>query len=267
LSGDEERVRAFIGDKTREQLLQLVDENEIPEEALTPAPGWLMLESVFFLLVRELDCEVLTAMLSSHCWGGWGGSGAVSCAARGGYVAMMMFLVCHPALGVEALLASPRLLDGDHWIPVSLACLYNHLPMVEWMLAVMPVIPAIVECLREGLLSNGFSADAGIRELVADYIWDPAAARRYLRLGQHLTNEEAAGLFALLVFLCDGFLQFRHPHGRSQQRFLGMGSALPIELQMRLCHMAAGSDPEASVILAKDSEPAFRALALSFAVE
>jgi hypothetical protein len=89
---------------------------------------------------------------------------------------------------------------------------------------------------------------------------DRDRTRRELRLELGLARADAAALFALVVFFCDGFLRLRTTAAApSSARFFSMAAMLPIELQMLLCNRAFLIAQDG--IRDHDSETAFRRLA------
>lgn len=82
----------------------------------------------------------------------------------------------------------------------------------------------------------------------------------------------AAEAFALVVFYCDSYLTFKgEPEicfdGESSKRmsaarFFNMAGRLPMDLQMVLCNRLFGSAK--TLVLTKNSEPAFLCLASAF---
>jgi len=75
---------------------------------------------------------------------------------------------------------------------------------------------------------------------------------------------QVAGIFALIVFVCDGLLQLKlaltssHPEADAATRFFAMARRLPMELQMILSHLVIGSTKQN--ILHEESEAAFQTL-------
>ena len=85
-----------------------------------------------------------------------------------------------------------------------------------------------------------------------------------MRLELGFSEEMAAEVFALVVFVSDGLLEIRQTvtaTAASATRLFSIAAQLPLELQMVLCFRVVGSAKE--VILGKDSEVAFRELARS----
>ena len=73
-------------------------------------------------------------------------------------------------------------------------------------------------------------------------------------------DDLAAEMFALVVFVSDGLLQFNDTTTPSPAaRFFSIASQLPLELQMVLCYRVVGSSKE--IIPGKESEMAFKELA------
>ena len=97
----------------------------------------------------------------------------------------------------------------------------------------------------------------------------PTLARHEARVKLGLVDELAAELFALTVFICDGLLTVKPKASSSSKaattaivRFFVIATALPMEQQMVLCHRIYGSNRQN--ILLKDSEAAFKELAIKF---
>ena len=79
-----------------------------------------------------------------------------------------------------------------------------------------------------------------------------------IRVELGFVGEMAAEMFALVVFVSDGFLQIIDTT-TTAARFFNIARRLPLELQMVLCSRVVGSDKE--IITGKDSEVAFKELA------
>jgi len=71
--------------------------------------------------------------------------------------------------------------------------------------------------------------------------------------------DEAAEMFAMVVFVSDGLLQINDTAPSLAARFFNIVRRLPLELQMMLCHRVVGSPKE--IIPGKESEEAFKNLA------
>jgi len=74
--------------------------------------------------------------------------------------------------------------------------------------------------------------------------------------------QQAAEIFALVVFVSDGLLQINDTKTTTPAaRFFSIARRLPLELQMMLCFRQVESQKE--IISGKDSEVAFKSLAES----
>jgi hypothetical protein len=100
-----------------------------------------------------------------------------------------------------------------------------------------------------------------IYDLLNQYAEQPAATVHMCRLDTGWCGPMAAAVFALVVFLCDGLLQSSGNVRflRTKDRFFRIATKLPMELQMVLCNVVAGSG--ATIIQSQHTEPAFAALA------
>ena len=91
----------------------------------------------------------------------------------------------------------------------------------------------------------------GLPALLEQYEADPLGTTLRMRR-KHNFRAPAAQLFALIVYLCDDYFRLR-PATRTTPaaRFAFVASRLPMELQMRLCNLAAGFEdhtiPQADV--------------------
>jgi len=101
--------------------------------------------------------------------------------------------------------------------------------------------------------------------LLKGFLANPSWTRHELRTKLGLFDELAAGVFALIVFLCDDLLQLKEVVVEQSKkfdnsvRFFSIAKTLPMEIQMLLCHRVVGSMKQN--VLSNDSEPAFKALA------
>lgn len=90
----------------------------------------------------------------------------------------------------------------------------------------------------------------------------PEETRLAVRSELSWYDEGAAGRFAVIIFLCDELLALMKMTKKEDEktvRFLKMVSKLPMEMQMKVSHMAAGSAREN--ISGKAREEAFKQLA------
>ena len=89
---------------------------------------------------------------------------------------------------------------------------------------------------------------------------DAAKTRQAMRVELGWYDQQAAEMFALVVFVSDGLLQIKDTTTPSPAtRFFNIATQLPLELQMVLCHRLVGSGKE--IICGEESEVAFRELA------
>jgi len=76
---------------------------------------------------------------------------------------------------------------------------------------------------------------------------DPAQTRFEVKVGLGFQEEMGAEVFGLAQFLCEGLVRLHRRGGKALEpgkRFFKIAKRLPIELQMKLCHVAMGSTKE-----------------------
>lgn len=108
---------------------------------------------------------------------------------------------------------------------------------------------------------NGYSSQNMIEtaHLIRRY-WDhPEETMHQVRVELRFSEEFAAEVFALVVFLCDGLLEIKDSIMTGAARFFRMAQSLPMELQMVLCRRVVGSP--ADNIPGNHRELAFRHVA------
>jgi len=88
---------------------------------------------------------------------------------------------------------------------------------------------------------------------------NPGGTRHVMRVDLGWYGALAAEIFALMVFVSDGLLQFNDTTPSPAARFFDIAKLLPLELQMLLCFRQVGSAKE--IIRGKESEVAFKELA------
>jgi len=104
-------------------------------------------------------------------------------------------------------------------------------------------------------------ASDGIVERLSNYLDHPKEARFDACWELGLLSELAAEFFALIVFLCDDFLQLKPDTAAANAtRFFTIAKRLPMELQMIFCNRVTHSAKDN--ILSTDFEPAFKYLAM-----
>jgi hypothetical protein len=100
-------------------------------------------------------------------------------------------------------------------------------------------------------------------ELYEKALRDPNTTRHFVRKELRWYDEQAAKIFALIVFLCDNFLVVRAEKKKSNEdRFFSIATRLPMELQVIVCQRLFGQD--ASSIPRDLREEAFLFLGLVY---
>jgi len=161
-----------------------------------------------------------------------------------GHLSVMQEILRHSA---------SRTLDAECRVLLILARTYCHIHIVHWILASCEIMTVHIKG----------SGSLTVQQLLDEYEADPRGTRQMLRMESGLSPQDAASLFALVVFCCDGLLRLSPTQPESKiKRFFGTLLALPMELQMRVCHLAFGLNRQH--VLSPDSEPAFEKLANLF---
>jgi len=110
--------------------------------------------------------------------------------------------------------------------------------------------------------ANGMAKKRGKTEVVTlleRFKSDANQTRHAMRVELGWYYSTAAEMFALVVFVSDGFLQINDTTPSPAARFFNIAAQLPLELQMVLSFRQVGSAKE--IISGKDVEVAFRFLA------
>ena len=189
---------------------------------------------------------------------------------------------------VRVLLKDPRvnvtLIEEDECTPLWWAAYHGHFEVVEWLIASGRDLGDLSKEMGQGFLKSTTLEIAEKKKktevawLLERFMANPAKTRRELKVKIGVLDELAAEMFALTLFLCDDLLQPKPPLAtptlsthdstatistttNAATRFFAIASKLPMELQMVLYHRAVGSLRQH--ILHKDSEAAFKALALT----
>jgi hypothetical protein len=177
------------------------------------------------------------------------------------HIEITKLLLRHPQVNVN-------LADRHGCTPLWRASRWGRLCIVKWMIA-----------LRASELDLNVRGDDGIsaaeiarkkRHTEVAELLERLGAKRDTTVREiqcELGHPLVAQLFVLVVFLCDGLLRLREegPWTERQHRslrFFGIVRRLPMELQMTISHRVHGSR-DSDIVLTKDSEPAFKALARS----
>jgi len=161
------------------------------------------------------------------------------------------------------------LTNGKSCTPLWWTCYFERYEVIEWLIASGRDLGDIKNKKRKCWKDDEYTVLEIARRkckteavsLLKRFIANPAQTRQEVRVKLGVLDELAAEVFALTVFLCDGFLQLKpasHPTAAAT-RFFAITVMLPMELQMVLCHRAVGSMKQ--TILHKDSEAAFKSLA------
>jgi len=183
------------------------------------------------------------------------GEGALHFAAREDYLEIVRVLLgAVTAPGMKMGLLQHASNEGV--TPLGIAIRHDLLAIVKLLLAWRGLAPAVLDrCCHHS---------DELEDLLCYYEDDPVSVVAELRVELGLALEDAVALFAMVVFLCDGLADLRGRMTRSNskmQRFFSSSQRLPLELQMRLCGMVFGISRD--FLLTKDTEPAFRSLAVN----
>jgi len=263
------------------------------------------LESGLYHAAKDGKAIVVSSFLAyepkiNPNWTDAGGWTALHVASFNGHAAIVAQLLSHPGIDVNHRndsLITPFFLacnGGDEGVvklylkdprtelnlpgpqsctPLWIACRYGCSKIVKWMIA----SGRHVEWGKMGKPwgSDELQAPVDIAQregheetatLLEEFLSNPEKLRHRVKLELGILDELAADMFAVVVFLCDDLLKTRslrttHP----ATRFCHVAAALPMELQMILCHRVVGSPKE--TVLSRHSEPAFRKLASQLAQE
>ena len=192
---------------------------------------------------------------------------------------------------VKLLLADPRvdptLAGNEGQTPLWIASYYWRFDIVRWLIASgrdLGDLSAKATSDDDGKKYSPLEIAIKMKRtavvaLLERYMASPAQTTHEVRVELGLPEALAAELFALTVMLCDDFLRIRPAPSRrfitlvtrppkptladsAATRFFAIAAALPMELQMILCHRVFGSLKQN--ILSRDSEGAFKSLAQTF---
>ena len=157
--------------------------------------------------------------------------------------------------------------DDEGCTPLWFASRNGHLDVVEWLIASGRDLGDLA-AEGKGGEDRGYSAaeiarvseHERVAELLERFMTNPAQTRHEVQVELGLSEAMIAGLFALVIFFCDGLLQLDQEwQDSTAARFFSIASKLPMELQMVLCHRVFGSMKQN--ILQRDSEAAFKSVA------
>lgn len=176
--------------------------------------------------------------------------------------------------------------DKDGSTGLHAAASQGHLEVTKYYLATVDINSVSwgqPGCSKTGVIEaakkyfwNSYPKPAEPPEsLLAAYKADPATVRQRLRQQLGLTDQLAADVFALIIFLCDDLLVVRQSpivddevttnrRVTSTKRLFNIVAKLPMEIQMIICYRIDGSS-KCNIKTVK-SEAAFRSLARSLSI-
>ena len=167
--------------------------------------------------------------------------------------------------------------DGDGHTPLFWAAYFGPPETIRWMIA----SGRTLELGEEGTPGDAIEAAreswnevsrVQLSVLLRRFRENPDQVRHEVKLELGCFDELAAGLFAVIVFLCDGLLELMACEGEAEEeeeeelgggledyrRLFRIARQLPLELQMILCRRMVGS--MRNTIAGRDIEPALRDL-------
>jgi len=162
--------------------------------------------------------------------------------------------------------------EMDEWSPLWITCRRGHFWILQMLLASGREFNWTSPGSSGGRLLSPLQISAihspgNCATLMRRILEDEERARYQVRLELGWLDIMVPDLFALIIFICDGFLSFATPDPsiRYQEswrsriaRFLRIATSLPMELQMLLCHRVFGCPM--NNIPTRLSESAFRRL-------
>ena len=124
--------------------------------------------------------------------------------------------------------------------------------------------------MRASITTRRNAVGQEISDKVRRFSEDPASEISRLQSRPQHRDAFIGSMFGVLIFLSDRFFLLKsakemepEPENRKKiWRFLAIALALPMELQMMMCNRIYGSSKD--LVLTKQSEPAFKALAKEF---
>jgi len=170
---------------------------------------------------------------------------------------------------VQVLLEDSRVLvnepDDEGTTPLAVAAACGYLDIIKWWISSgreidlgQPGNPQ-TDAIGEGKRKE----NTEIVSLLERFKAHPTLTRHQVRVELEIPEQMAAETFSLVIFLCDGLFEISQVlQGEvlaKAIRFFKVASALPLELQMILCHYYVGSPGDN--IAREDSEGSFLALA------
>jgi ankyrin repeat protein len=150
--------------------------------------------------------------------------------------------------------------NNDGYTPLMRAAKEGYIDIVKYWIASGRGMDLKKELTGRNAMN--ISALHGRREMTAllyKYGNNRKKTIKKMRIKLRWHKKQAAALFALIVFACDGILKIKRTCGPKYDRFFNIAGKLPMEIQMILCHRVF--DSMKNGIASKYSEPAFRGLA------
>jgi hypothetical protein len=153
---------------------------------------------------------------------------------------------------------NPDLSDRVGRTALQMAARGGHTRVVKWWIALGKEIDPDDVPMHIGAAKLSEKPD--LVAMLERFRDNPERTRWELRKELGMTEEAAAGVFAPVIFHSDGLLRIREASmNKLAKRFMGIMVRLPMELQMFVSHLVAGS---ARVNISHEaSEPEFRRLA------
>jgi len=204
----------------------------------------------------------------------------VNCKASDGETPVLLGCLSGRVPIIRLMLKDPRVdvtvADNMGCTPLWWVSFWGKHEVVEWLMASGRDLEVIINLKGKGFdgresipleIARGMGKSE-VASLLERFIDNPTQTRRAIRVKLGVLDEQAAEVFALTVFICDGLLQLKPASSTTTSlpaaRFFTIATRLPMELQMILCHRAVGSMRQN--VLHQDSEAAFKSLArlLSF---
>jgi len=183
---------------------------------------------------------------------------------RGGHTAFIYASAYGRSSCVRLLLKDSRVLvnerNEDGYTPLNWATFFGRLDVIKWWIASGREMDL-------GTPGNDYTDSIGTAKKVGEteaatllerFKENPEETRYSVRMELGCSDEMAAEVFALVVFVSDGLLEIKDTT-TIMSRFFSIARQLPLELQMVLCFRVFGSVKE--IIHGVESEEAFKELA------
>lgn len=167
---------------------------------------------------------------------------------------------------VREMLKDPRVKvnepDLDGYTPLRDAAVYGYIDVIKmWIASGREIDLGTPGNEKTDAMGEAMKNDqAEVVTLLDIFKENPEETRHTTRVELGFLGELVAEMFAIVVFVSDGLLQFNDINTPSPAaRFFSIVTQIPLELQMVLCNRAMGSAKE--IIPGRESESAFKDLA------